>query len=67
MTDIVFPIFVAMSQRVIRDKAGYQQKYPVDHRFRLWCTAPIEPGYRSGRSILAEKLGFHPTAPLWAF
>jgi hypothetical protein len=67
MTDIVLPIFVAMCQCVIRDKAGYQQKYPVDHRLRLWCAGPIEPGYRSGRFILAEKLGFHPATPLWAF
>lgn len=67
MTEIIFPIFVAMSQRVIRDKAGYQQKYPVDHSLRLWYTAPIEPGYGSGSFASAEKLFFHPATSLRAF
>ncbi len=60
MTDIIFPIFVAMSQRVICDKTGYQQKYPVDHRLRLWFMGgSVLPCYGSP--------SFHLTTPLQAF
>ena len=48
MADVVFPIFITMSQCVISDKAGYQQKYPVDHSLRLWCIGHSEPGNGNG-------------------
>ena len=42
MANIVFAIPVAMGQCMISDEAGYQQKYPVNHSYCLWCSGSSE-------------------------